>query len=74
MLLWSQRLVLYIPLFSMFFDLMYEIVPQGPRPGFFPDDKSQKKGAGLSHLCYFINCEPIIWHHGKFFALTVSSF
>ena len=23
---------------------------QGPRPGFFPDDKSQKKGAGLSPL------------------------
>lgn len=23
---------------------------QGPRPGFFPDEKSQKKGAGLLYV------------------------
>lgn len=30
----------------------YYLPVQGPRPGFFPDDKSQKKGAGLLYLVY----------------------
>lgn len=31
-------------------ELMSFLFVQGPRPGFFPEDKSQKKGAGLSPL------------------------